>query len=186
LPEWEIPLEQWAARTADQGNWAVVGERIRHAGEISEPAARSVRVATAVAGAALALGPLLPWADVSAANGQSFSESSIAGANHGWLMVGIGVLVVAVVGLVRAPRTAAFLTVLGGAIALGFAVDDWLRMQRVVEHAENVLPAPVDGTVGLGLILTVIASIAVISLSGWTLLATVELRPSLRARRRHA
>jgi uncharacterized membrane protein YidH (DUF202 family) len=164
----------------------VVGERIRHTSEISEPAPRGVPTATVVAGAALALGALLPWADVSAANGRSFTEHSVAGANHGWLMVAIGVLVVAIVALVRAPRTAGLLTALAGAVALGFAVDDWLRMQRVVEHAENVLPAPVSGSVGIGLVLTVITALAVVVLSVWTLVAAVELRPSPSPRRRHA
>jgi hypothetical protein len=74
-------------------------------------------------------------------------------------------------------------TGLAGLVGLGFALDDWLGMRRVVEHAENVFPAPVDGSIGLGLILALMASIAVTSLSIWLFVVVADFRPLLRARR---
>jgi hypothetical protein len=136
-----------------------------------------------VAGAALALGAALPWAHVSAPDGRSFTTSSVADGNHGLVMVGAGVVAIVVTLVVRASRTSALVTGIAGLAALGFGLDDFLRMQRVVEHAENVLPAPVNGSIGLGLLVTLLASIAVTSTSVWLLVLMTDLRPMLRARR---
>jgi hypothetical protein len=98
-------------------------------------------------------------------------------------MVGAGVVAIVVTLVVRASRTSALVTGIAGLAALGFGLDDFLRMHRVVEHAENVLPAPVNGSIGLGLLVTLLASIAVTSTSVWLLVLMTDLRPMLRARR---
>jgi hypothetical protein len=126
------------------------------------------RVVSGVAGGVLVVGALLPWAEVSAPGGASFAVASMDRANDGWVTLAAGVLVIGL-----ALLGARLWSIVGGVAALAalvVAVQNWTRMRSVIEHAENTLPAPVDGAVGIGLTLTVLAALTIIGVAVWTLM----------------
>jgi heme/copper-type cytochrome/quinol oxidase subunit 2 len=109
--------------------------------------------------------------------------SSIGRGNHGWITFLVGLIVAALAAL-RAPRLSALATGVAGLLALSVAVQSWTAMRRIIEHAENVQPAPVHGTIGIGLWLTVFSAITIVGLSiAWTTMEYGMRRPARRHRR---
>jgi hypothetical protein len=141
------------------------------------------RLALAVAGGALVLGAFLPWAEVSAPDGGSFSLNGLDRGSAGVLVVAAGVLVLGIAA-VGTTRGTAVLAGIVGASVLVVAIPEWADLRRVVEHAEDTLAAPVDGSVALGLWLIVLASLAVVATAAWVLSSARSWRAPARPRRR--
>jgi hypothetical protein len=137
--------------------------------QVNEPVPVRARVVSGVAGGVLVVGALLPWAEVSAPGGASFAVASMDRANDGWVTLAAGVTVIGL-----AMLSTRLWSILGGVaalVALVVAVQNWSHMRRVVEHAENTLPAPVDGAIGIGLTLTVLAALTILGVAIWTLMS---------------
>jgi hypothetical protein len=157
--------------------------RVGTADEVAWRQLRRTRIALAVAGGVLVVAALLPWARVSAPHGASFTVSSFGRGNDGWITLLAGVAVLALAAL-RAPRLSAPATGAAGLLALLVAMNNWTDMRRVIEHVENVQPAPVHGAIGIGLWLTVVAAVAVVTLSIAWMTMEFGLRRPVRRRRR--
>jgi hypothetical protein len=149
--------------------------RARQQVQVAEPLPARARVASAVAGGVMVVSAVLPWAEVSAPGGASFVVASTDRANDGWvtLLVGVAIIGFAVLSSARVWSIAAGVAALVG---LAVAVENWTHMRRVVERAENTLPAPVSGAIGMGLVLTVLAALAVVGVAAWSLLADHRAR----------
>jgi uncharacterized membrane protein YidH (DUF202 family) len=149
----------------------------------TELALSRARIVLAAAGVALVAGALLPWAELSAAGRGSFTLNGLDRGNVGWAVLVAGVLVLLVAGFGATRVTAILVGIVGGGV-LVLAVRDWADLRRIVEHAEDTLPAPVDGSVALGLWLTVLASLVVVSTAGWIVWAAPGGRRRSRSRTR--
>ena len=137
---------------------------------------RGIRAAFAITGACLVIGAFLPWATVSAPRGVSFTVNSLDRANDGWVTLLAGVIAVGVA-VARVPRMPSTLAGLAGVVASIVAVDAWVDLRRVIERAEQTTPAPVEGLIGPGLWLTLLASLAVVAVSVWRMAEPRSARP---------
>jgi hypothetical protein len=130
--------------------------------------ARRARVGFAVAGGLLVAGAALPWADVSAPGGRSFTVAAFDQGRDGWITVACGLLIV--VAVLVGPRLWTIVLAGGaGLVALGAALIDWTQLRLLIDRARDASPGPVDGDIGFGLWLTVAGASLAVGVAAWCL-----------------
>jgi hypothetical protein len=126
------------------------------------------RLGFAGAGALILAGAALPWADVSAPRGRSFTVGAFDPSRDGRVVLACGVLVL--LAAVLAPQLwSVVLAGAGGLVALGTALVDWTEVRLLIDRARDANPGPVDGDIGLGLWLTVAGAALAVGVAAWCL-----------------
>lgn len=128
-------------------------------------ALQRARIGLGVAGGALVLGALMPWAEASGPLGVSFAVKGTDGSNDGWATLVCGAVVIGVVAM-QTVRRRAVIAGLCGVIALAVGLYDWVDIRDQIDNAPGASPF-VQGSVGKGLWLTLLAAVAVMGLSIW-------------------
>jgi hypothetical protein len=123
------------------------------------------RISLGTAGGGLVLGAFLPWMDVDGPLGLSLSVRGTDGSNDGWVTLLCGGVVIAVVALYQV-RSRAVIAGLCGVVAGAVGLYDFRDIRDRIDNL-HVGSTTVDGSVGNGLWLTLIAAVAVIVLSVW-------------------
>lgn len=122
------------------------------------PAGRSrPRWGGIVAGAALVIGGIAPWATVSSI----FGTVNVAGTNgDGWIVIVVGALTIFLFAIARTTAVRV-LRIVAGAVAVLVAVIDVANVQRVAQQSTDLAEA----SVGWGLWLCLVAAFAVLVLA---------------------
>jgi len=128
-----------------------------------------------IAGAAIAIGSLLPWESVSAVLGVSLSRNGFQlGANSSFSVDGLACVflgvVVALIGITRLTRSSmppllAHSPILPGLAALGLTIYDAHRVQQLIDSAKAIASGGTfTGSIGYGLWMAIVgAGLAVIA-----------------------
>jgi hypothetical protein len=97
--------------------------------------------------------------------GISFAVKGTDGSNDGWATLVCGAVVIGVVAM-QAVRRRAVIAGMCGLIALAVGLYDWVDIRDQINNAQGASPL-VQGSIGNGLWLTLLASVAVMGLSIW-------------------
>jgi hypothetical protein len=159
-----MPAE--AARDGTMARTAV--RRENDAAQREQAFVRRARAGFAVAGVVILAGSVLPWADVSAPRGRSFTVGAFDPGRDGSAVLVCGVLVL--LAALLAPRLwVVALAGVAGLVALGTALVDWTQLRLLIDRARDANPGPVDGDIGLGLWLIVTGAALAVGVAAWCL-----------------